>query len=167
MVFWRVINLRSGFAFWFLSAFFWFRFTGTAFTRSVIKVDVAGSIRVFLASGIRPNTMRDSGKCTIFWLDTGFDPATREARFAKILALDVVMEQETVFGMREIRDAGLSWKESGMRDEDSSSRSWCYGLRVNATVSYLNFPLIKQLLPRATLSLSHLFVLIRSDRWNF
>lgn len=67
--------------------------------------------KVFLASGIRPNTVRDSGKCTIFWRDTGFHPATREARFVKISARDAVMEQETVFGMREVRDAGLSWKK--------------------------------------------------------
>ena len=54
------------------------------------------------------NVARDSGKRKIYLRDTGFDRYS-EAGFAKILAQCAVLGKKTVF-VREVRDAGLSWK---------------------------------------------------------
>lgn len=62
--------------------------------------------RVFLGSGIWPNTVRDSGNltgCGIWLLH-----CTQEAGFSTILARDAGMGKQTIFviAMTEVRDAG-------------------------------------------------------------
>lgn len=59
--------------------------------------------------------MRDSGKCIFFDEIRDLTPYPG-SEIRQNFVRDAVMEQETVFGMREVRDAGLSLKKSGMRD---------------------------------------------------